>query len=59
MKNKRALSDAAKDQLVRKPRPKIITRKRRRKNNVLTQIVVSLALGFFGGMAASRWIKLI
>jgi hypothetical protein len=58
MTKKRALADAVKDPLLDKPKYASAESKQKRKNHVAVKILVSLALGFAGGLTASRWIKI-
>jgi hypothetical protein len=53
MKKKRGLTDAAKDPLVDKQRPAITSTPQKKKNNTAVSILLSLALGFLGGLLAA------
>lgn len=58
MAQKRGLSDAVSDRRVTQKVP-VRSRTKRKTKNMLLKICVSLALGFVGGYAVGRWIRII
>lgn len=59
MTAKRALIDAVNDHLVEKQPMKLPNTKHKPKRYVGARILIALLLGFAGGLAASRWIRII
>jgi hypothetical protein len=59
MKKKRDLMDAVNDRLIDKQPSPTTETKRKQKNYAVAKILVSLILGFAGGLTASRWIKIV
>ena len=51
--------DAVNDRLIDKQPSPTTETKRKQKNYTVAKILVSLILGFAGGLTASRWIKIV
>jgi hypothetical protein len=59
MTKKRDLMAAVDDRLVKKQPSQKVEAKPGRNNHTLAKILVSLILGFAGGLTVSRWIKFV